>query len=214
MTNKIRKMQSINIPILNITGKASNKVFEILNIESNLPSNQVWLFFDYAITAVSINREYLLSFSDKTPLLNTEKFHIRIMKCLDSSGNSYPEIPEGHKSLCKVEFSPFIPKEIDNLLVLDGWAYNPDSVRIKLKDIGNPNVDDQALNDIYTLAYISLKNNILPTSDIISVGEFYEYLEKFLQVDHNRAEFIYLFFVKQGKIRPMKNDKIELLPAV
>ncbi|MGN6417740.1 MAG: hypothetical protein ACTHMC_09630 [Pseudobacter sp.] len=205
-------MQSLNIPLLNITGKASTKVFEILNIETNLPSNQIWLFFDYANTNTFINREYSLSFSEKP--LSDVIFHMRILKCLDSSGNSYPEIPEGHKSLCKVAFSPFIPQEINNLKLLDGWAYNPDSVKLKLKEITDTKINDSALNDIYTLAYISLKNNILPTSDIISIREFYEYLEKFLQVDHNRAEFIYLFFVKQGKIKPMNNDKIELLPAV
>jgi len=210
-------MQLSDSAILTIEGKVEAKVLKKLSRNYSLPENQLWVFVDYATTSISLNTQFdtLLEGDDKS--LVPGIVVIKIIECLDQFGNSLSEIPEGWKTICKLEFYPVIPPKVDMLPSLSTWQFNPS--RITLANHRNVRLNYsesyEHFNDIIALAYKSMIYYRFKThSDIITVKEFYTYLEDILKIDHNKADNILTVFVQTGKIKPINNNRIELLPAV
>lgn len=122
-------------PALTIWGKADPKVFPILGRTNDNAGNQVWLFIDYAAATIPLDIEFAANWPDKKGTSIHRNFQLRVLECLNSSGQNYPEIPMGHKSLSKIEFHPYIPDEIDNLPTLMGWGYSKEKIKLDLTEL-------------------------------------------------------------------------------
>jgi hypothetical protein len=210
-------MQLIESAILTIQGIADKNVFEKLSKEYHLQENQRWVFVDYATTTIPLNTQFDVLLEGDAKSLIPGVFIIKIIECINQFGSNFQEIPEGWKTICKLDFYPEVPHKIDTLPTLQSWDYISNRITlanhksISLNYIGA----DKYFSDVSDFAYYLLINSLFKnTSDIITVHDFYTYLENQFQIDHNKADNILTAFVQTGKIKPINDNRIELLPAV
>ena len=210
-------MQFTDTAIFTIEGKAEAEVFKKLSKEYNLTENQRWVFVDYSIATIPINTVFDTLLEGDSKSLIPGIFVIKVLECLDQFGNSLLEIPEGWKTICKLEFYPEVPYKIDSLPSMSGWQFNRNRItlanhkNIKLNYSGSETNFKEILGFAYLLLnYYHFKNE----PSVITVTEFYSYLESSFLIDHTKADNILTYFVQIGKIKPINKDRIELLPAV
>lgn len=210
-------MQFTDTAIMTIEGKAEADVFIKLSKEYNLTENQRWVFVDYSIATIPINTVFDTLLEGDSKSLVPGIFVIKVLECLDQFGNTLSEIPEGWKTICKLEFYPEVPSKIENLPSMTGWQFNPNRITLaNHKDIKlNYSGSDTSFKDVSSFAYLLLTSYLLKSeSNVTTVTEFYSYLERTFLIDHNKADNILTVFVQTGKIKPINDDRIELLSAV
>jgi len=200
---------------LTIQGKAEASILEKLSKEYELSESQRWLFVDYSPNNVSLESQFDVLLEGDSKSLVPGIFVVKVLECLDQFGNNLSEIPEGFKTICKLEFFPEVPHKIDSLPSLDTWRHNPHKITITNHKTINLANSTSYVDDLSRLAYyliVDYRNSI--NTDIITKSEFYTYLETNFHVNAKHAEKILTVFIQLGKIKAITNNRIELLTAV
>ena len=94
--------------------------------------------------------------------------------------------------------------------------FNPNKIIIaNHRDISLGNLDSY-VNDLSQLAYFMLSTKYLLESKSVTIfkSDFYSYLENNFHLDHKRADNILTVFIQTGKIKPINDNRIELVTAV
>ena len=199
-------MLSLNTQILTILGKVDEGVLYKLQRDSNYSINEGWFFIDYSLSAISLDTQFEYT-------TGTETYFITITECIDPFGRNLFEIPEGDKTICKLDFQPKMPLEIERLPVVETWKANPKG--IKLTGITSVTLDlnDVFVNNLLADSYQTFRRNVHTRSNTITLDEFYESFEKVFHIADEKARIFLLIFIRTGKVKPIHNNQIELLPT-
>jgi len=96
--------------------------------------NQEWLFIDYAECSIPLDKAIQITAiqGDGGMLLSTSTgaYAFKILDCRDQFDNILKEIPQGWKTICKIEFQPEMPIWIQRLKLREGWGYHTEQIKI------------------------------------------------------------------------------------
>ena len=123
-------MQLTDSSILTIQGIAEGTVFKKLSKNYNLAENQRWVFADYAVTTIPLNTQFDVLLEGDAKSLVPGIYVIKVLECLNQFGTNFSEIPAGWKTICKLDFYPEVPNQIDMLPSMGGWEYNPNRITL------------------------------------------------------------------------------------
>ncbi|HXB08013.1 MAG TPA: hypothetical protein VNW04_12875 [Puia sp.] len=200
---------------LTIQGRAEAAILEKLSKEYELNESQRWLFVDYSPQKISLESQFDVLLEGDSKSLVPGIFVVKVLECLDQFGNNLSDIPEGFKTICKLEFFPEVPHKIDTLPSLHTWKHNPNKITLTNHKTINLAISSSYVDDLSRIAYfLILDYRNSANSDIITKSEFYTYLETKFQVNSKHAADILTVFIQLGKIKPINNNHIELLAAV
>lgn len=199
------EMLSVNTQLLRILGKVENEILDKLNKSLIVSDQEKWFFIDYSSSAIALDTQFEYS-------SGAETYFIRILECIDPYGRNLPEISEGDKTICKLSFQPAIPLEIENLPDLEIWTYNPSSIELSAITSVTLDLNNDLVNNFLSVSYDTFRNNIDTSSNTITLFELLESFQQVFHLDKNDARIIYSLFIRTGKIKPILNNKVELLP--
>ncbi len=197
---------------LTIQGKVKQKVIKKLTEDYSLPKNQRWFFIDYAVAEIPIYSKFdvLLEGENKKLILGPGPFSVKLLACLDQFGNRLPSIPEGFKTICKLEFHPEIPVAVKKISFLDEWDYNPNAISLaNHKDIELA-VPDVVLLDFYNIIFVQLKTTFPNKARRpIYKKDLVDFLKSF-KTQSKSASQILDTLMQLGKVTKKDGNKLEL----
>jgi hypothetical protein len=199
---------------LTILGRAGKKVLQKLSKRYFLSRKKRWLFVDFAEMNVPLHSQFDVLLKGENKALIPSFNRVTVLECLDQFGNRLTAIPEGYKTICRLEFHPKVPAAIDELPSLDTWKSNPSQIILaNLEDLQLAYADP-FVNDLSSLAYFTVLEQMTTKNSIRSVSDFYSVLEKKFKMDKGQADRILGVFMQMGKIKRTVGNDIELVPVV
>jgi len=209
---------------LSLQGKVSLSVLEKLNINKILQKGQIWVFADFAVSTIKLPFTFdtLFAGKDKSLVKNNKLKTIKLVKAIDQYGNILKEIPKGYKSICKLQFSPEITKEITELSLLSEFGYNPNAVTLaKHDDVKLSSYNDLLTKSLYEALYgqfimevskpgytgKALKKNQVSKKIFYSIS-----LSKF-NLNAVNSDKVLNMFVQMGKVKT-SDKEIELIEVL
>lgn len=199
--------------VLTVQGKVKQKVIKKLTPEYSLHENQGWFFVDYAVEEIPLHSKFdvLLEGDNKKLVFGPGPFSIKLSACLDQFGNRLHSIPEGFKTICKLEFHPQIPSAIKKLSLLDEWDYNPKAISLASHGDIELSIPDFVLSDLYSIVYIQVKNTLAhKPKQSISKKEFVDFLKKSFKTHSSSANQILETLMQLGKVTQNDDNELEL----
>jgi hypothetical protein len=136
------------------------------------------------------------------------------LECLDQFGNKLTTVPEGYKTICRLEFHPRVPVAIDELPSLETWKSNSSHITLANHADLQWAFTDPYLNDLSSLAYFTFLEQMKPNNQVQSVSDFYSFLEKKYKMNQSQADRVLGVFMQMGKIKRTVDNDIELVPAL
>jgi len=199
---------------LTILGKAGKKVLQKLSKRYFMSRKKRWLFVDFAEMNVPLNSQFDVLLKGDNKALIPSFYRVTVLECLDQFGNQLTAIPEGYKTICRLEFHPRVPTAIDELPSLDTWKSNPSHITLANHANLQWAFGDLYVNDLSSLAYFTVLEQMTAKNPVRSVSDFYSLLEKKFKMDKSQADRILGVFMQMGKIKRTIDNDIELVPAV
>jgi len=199
--------------LLTIQGKVKQKVIKLLTSDYSLYENHGWFFIDYAIAEIPLHSKFdvLLEGDSKKLIFGPGPFSIKLSGCLDQFGNRLQAIPEGFKTICKLEFHPQIPSAVKKLPLLDEWDYNPKAISLASHEDIELSTPDLVLSDLYSIVYIQVKNTLAhKPKQSISKKEFVDFLKKSFKTHSSSANQILETLMQLGKVTQNDHNELEL----
>jgi len=199
--------------VLTIQGKVKQKVIKQLTLDYSLHENQGWYFVDYAVEEIPLHSKFdvLLEGESKKLIFGPGLFSIKLLASLDQFGNKLSSVPEGFKTICKLEFHPQAPVAIKKLSFLEGWDYNPKAISLSRRDDIELAIPDLVLSDLYRIVYIQVKNTFAhKTKQSISKKEFVDFLKKSFKTHSKSADQILETLMQMGKVTRNSENELEL----
>lgn len=199
---------------LTILGRAGKKVLQKLSKRYFMSQRKRWLFLDFAEMNVPLHSQFDILLKGNNKALIPSFYRVTVLECLDQFGNQLTAIPEGYKTICRFEFHPRVPAVIDELPSLDTWKSNPSHITLaNLADLQLA-LADPVVNDLSSLAYFTVLEQMTVKNPVRSVSDFYSLLEKKFKMDKIQANRVLGVFMQMGKIKRTVDNDIELVPAV
>jgi len=199
---------------LTILGRAGKKVMQKLSKRYFISRKKRWLFLDFAEMNVPLHSQFDVLLKGDNKALIPSFYRVTVLECIDQFGNQLTAIPEGYKTICRLEFHPRVPAAINELPSFDTWKSNPSHITLaNLSDLQLA-IADPFVNDLSSLAYFSVLEQMTAKNPVRSVSDFYSLLEKKFKMDKNQADRVLGVFMQMGKIKRTIDNNIELVPAV
>ena len=198
--------------ILTIQGKAKKNAVKQIWPDVATDANQGWFFIDYAVNEVALNAKFdvLLEGESKQLISGPGSFSVKLLACLDQFGNKLSHIPEGYKTLCKLEFTPNIPAAIKKLPLLDQWDYNPLALSVadhRDIELATPDV---VLNDLVGMVYVQMKSTFEGARiNTFSKKDFVTRLESVYHTHAQNGDRILESLMQLGKVTRKSGDLLE-----
>jgi len=200
--------------ILTLQGRVNRDVFKKLHISATSPNfNRDWFFVDYSVHDVPLGTSFDFLFEGENKKLLRNKSSIRISQILDQFGHKLTTIPEGYKTICKLEFDPDIPPVLKKLPLLSHWKYNLNAINLAQQGI-QIGISDHLQKNLYFAAYGLLKTTINKNnfSQNLTKKEFLTLAKQTLDNDSESAEKFLEVSLQLGKVKK-KDKKLELVDA-
>jgi len=199
---------------LTILGRAGKKVLQKLSKRHFISRKKRWLFVDFAEMNVPLHSQFDVLLKGDNKALIPSFYKVTLLECIDQFGNQLTAIPEGYKTICRLEFHPKVPATIDELPSLDTWKANPSHITLANHADLQLAFADPFVNDLSYLAYFTVLEQMTTKNPIRSVSDFYSLLEKKFKMDRSQADRILGVFMQMGKVKRTIDNDIELVPAV
>jgi hypothetical protein len=199
---------------LTILGRAGKKVLQKLSKRYFMSQRKLWLFVDFAEMNVPLHSQFDILLKGDNKTLIPSFYRVTVLECLDQFGNQLTAIPEGYKTICRLEFHPRVPAVIDELPSLDTWKSNPSHITLANLAELQLAFADPFVNDLSSLAYFTVLEQMTAKKPVQSVSDFYSLLEKKFKMDKSQADRVLGVFMQMGKIKRTVDNDIELVPAV
>lgn len=123
--------------------------------------NAEWFFVSYAPVSYPIDSTFdFYTDSNAHGRTKDRVVNIKIRRIVDQFLNELDEIPQGYKTICRLEFSDHIPVAFKELPALKDWKPNPDSLFLfQLKNIQTPSnsLVSWAYSQLAITVYLQLK---------------------------------------------------------
>jgi hypothetical protein len=99
--------------------------------------NAEWFFVSYAPESFPLNSTFDIYTDFRSHQSSRNNYvSIKLRRVVDQFGKELDEIPQGYKTICRLEFSSHIPTVFRNLPVRKDWNSNPESIYLlQLKNI-------------------------------------------------------------------------------
>jgi len=199
--------------VLTIQGKVKQKVIKQMTTDYSLRDSQGWFFVDYAIKEIPLHSKFdvLLEGASRKLVSGPGLFSIKLLTCLDQFGNKLSSVPEGFKTICKIESHPQMPTNLRKIPFLDGWQYNPTAVSlVKHEDI-ELNSPDALLYDLYKAIFIQLKTTFPYNSKRpLYRKDLVDFLQKSFKTQPRNANQILHSLMQMGKVTQKSGNELEL----
>lgn len=202
---------------LTILGKAGKEVLAKLSKRHFVPffpRKKRWLFIDFAEMNIPLNSSFDVLLRGDNKALIPSFYRVTVLECLDQFGNKLTAIPEGYKTICRLEFHPRVPTAIDELPYLSTWGSNPAHITLANHTDLRWAFTDPYVTDLSSLAFTVLEQMRDKKPPSPSVSDFYSLLEKKYNMNRNQADRVLGVFMQMGKIKFTIDNDIELVPAV
>jgi hypothetical protein len=199
---------------LTILGRAGKKVLQKLSKRYFMSQRKLWLFVDFAEMNVPLHSQFDILLKGDNKTLIPSFYRVTVLECLDQFGNQLTAIPEGYKTICRLEFHPRVPAVIDELPSLDTWKSNPSHITLANLAELQLAFADPFVNDLSSLAHFTVLEQMTAKKPVQSVSDFYSLLEKKFKMDKSQADRVLGVFMQMGKIKRTVDNDIELVPAV
>lgn len=206
---------------ITLQGKVSASVLKKLGIESLSNKSCLWFFVDFASQTIQIPFTFdTLLTGESRSLIKTNSLNsIKILKAIDQYAHPMKEIPNGYKSICLIQFSPLVPKEIKHLPTLTQFIYNPESITLaRHNDIQLKPKTDFITTKLYNVLYSEFKNEMqklgkhhnTPHKRFVTKTVFYKFSRQKYKFDKANTSSVLNIFIQMGKVKTTK-DEIELV---
>lgn len=201
--------------ILTLLGKVEKRLIKkLLNHTVSEKENILWVFVDYSISEVELNTHFDVLLETETTSIIPGKFSVKLLKVLDQFGNNLDSIPKGFQTICRLQFTPELPRQIRNLPSLAGWVYNPSSISIGKHENIRFYSDDLVLKTIYKFASMGIRQVFISYSGAnvkLTKSIFIEFLSSHYETDKYSAEVILKELMLLGHVKANKNKELELV---
>jgi hypothetical protein len=200
--------------ILTIQGRVKQAAIKQLTPKPVLNERQGWFFIDYAMKEIPLNTKFdvLLEGESKKLISGPGSFSIKLLTCLDQFGNKLTAVPEGYKTICKLEFAPHIPASVKKLPLLEAWDYNPMAISVAKHEDIELALPDDVLKDLYVIVFSHIKNKFSKEQiHTFSKNEFVRQLKIASQGNVDNAGKILENLMQLGKVTRNDNNLLELV---
>ncbi|TDX01164.1 hypothetical protein [Dinghuibacter silviterrae] len=200
--------------VLTIQGRVKSKVIKKVTKDYLLEENQGWFFIDYVVKEVPLSTKFdvILEGESKRLISGPGLFTCKVITCLDQDGYRFKSIPEGYKTICKLEFNPIIPTVVKKSPLLDHWDYNPKAISIANSYDIELGISDFLMDDIYKILFPQIKRTLTEKNfeHQISKSDFINILQKSYKTHFNSAITILENLILLGKVTQKEDNELEL----
>jgi hypothetical protein len=197
---------------LTILGKAGKSVLKKLSKRYFVSRRRRWLFLDYAEMDIPLNSSFDVLLRGDNKALIPAFYHVKVVRCLDQFGNELDFIPEGYKTICRLEFRPKVPQVIEQLPSLETWKSNPAHITVANHANVQLAFPGTYQADISLLAYLIILEDT--AKHIQSMSDLHNSLVNKYKMNNSQVDRVIGAFMQMGKIKRTSNNDIELLSTI